>query len=147
MFNSFPDHRERRSIAAFFFCHTLLYRPLFQLPRLADIGDTLFRSPYILRLLGFALEGSSPKGFNARQMDVGFCAEEGQKPFDVESIGELFTQATAEDFPTFQLRWLEAIYRAWPLVFAKGLWVMDSVHFSTPKGARGLPEGEYKASP
>jgi len=134
LFNSFPDHRERCSIAAFFFCHTLLYRPLFQLPRLADIGDTLFRSPYILRLLGF----------NARQMDVGFYAGEGQKPFDVESIGEFFAQATTEDFLTLQLRWLEAIYRAWPLVFAKGLWVMDSVHFSTPKGARGLPEGEYK---
>jgi hypothetical protein len=58
LFDRFPDPRERRSIAPFFFCHTLLNRPLFRIPRLAQIGDTLFRSPYILRLLGF----------NARQM-------------------------------------------------------------------------------
>ena len=134
LFDTFPDHRRRRSIAPFFFCHTLVYRPLFQLPRLADIGDTLFRSPSILRLLGF----------NARQIEAGFYASQGQKPFDVESISEFFIPATSEDFFSFQLRWLEAIRRAWPQVFAAGLWVMDSVHFSTPRGARGLPPGEYK---
>jgi len=48
LFDTFLDHRERRSIAVFSFCHTLLYRPLFQLPRLANIADTLFQSPYII---------------------------------------------------------------------------------------------------
>lgn len=137
MFDTFPDHRERRSIAPFFFCHTLVYRPLFKLPRLADIGDTLFRSPYpdtSGRLLGF----------NARQIEEGFYTTNGQKPFDVESIGEFFAPATDKDFFAFQLTWLEAIRRAWPHIFAHGLWVMDSVYFSIPKGARGLPPGAYK---
>ena len=134
LFEAFPDHRQRRSISPFFFCHTLVYRPLFHLPNLAAIGDTLFRSPYILRLLGF----------NARQIEEGFYATEGQKPFDVESIAEFFALASDEDFYTYQLQWLETIQRAWPEVFAYGLWVLDSVSFSVPRGARGLPEGKYK---
>lgn len=44
------------------------------------VGDTLFRSPYLLRLLGF----------NARHIEEGFYATPGQKPFDVESLGEFF---------------------------------------------------------
>ncbi len=134
MLDTFPDHRRRRSIAPFFFCHTLVSRPLFQWPRLADIGDTLFRSPSLLRLLGF----------HARPIEAGFYAGKGHKPFDVERISEFFIPATSEDFFAFQPRWLEAIRRAWPQVFAPGLWVMDSVYFSTPRGARGLPPGEYK---
>ena len=49
----FPDSRQRRTIPIFFFCHTLIYRPLFHLKRLAPIERTLFRSAYILRQLGF----------------------------------------------------------------------------------------------
>ncbi len=52
-FEAFPDHRARRSIPMFFFCNTLVHRPLWHLPRLQPIQDTLFRSPYILRQLGF----------------------------------------------------------------------------------------------
>jgi hypothetical protein len=48
-----PDPRARRSIPIFFFCNTLVYRSLFHLKRLAPIADVLFRSPYILRQLGF----------------------------------------------------------------------------------------------
>jgi len=104
LFDAFPDHRQRRSIAPFFFCHIMVYRPLFDLPRLADIGTTLFRSPYIMNLLGF----------NARQIEEGFYAGQGQKPFDVESLEEFFASATAEDFLDYQLLWLEAMRRAWP---------------------------------
>jgi hypothetical protein len=49
----FPDHRERRTIPMFFFCNILVYRPLFRLERMAPIERTLFRSPYILRQMGF----------------------------------------------------------------------------------------------
>jgi hypothetical protein len=71
-FKAFPDRRARRSIPIFFFCHTLVYRPLFQLKRLAPIERTLFRSPYILRKMGF----------NALQIEEGFYeTPEGQRPF------------------------------------------------------------------
>lgn len=49
----FPDGRRRRTIPIFFFCHTLIYRPLLQLKRLAPIERTLFRSAYMLRQPGF----------------------------------------------------------------------------------------------
>ena len=60
----FPDHRCRRSIPMFFFCNVMVHRPLFQLKRLAPIERTLFRSPYILRQLGFnALQEVLGEGF------------------------------------------------------------------------------------
>ena len=61
-FESFADPRARKSIPMFFFCNTLVYRPLFHLPRLANIEHTLFRSPYIMQQLGF----------NAREIEEGF---------------------------------------------------------------------------
>ena len=61
-FGGFPAHGGRGSIPAFFFCVTLLHLPLFRLHRLADIEGVLFRSPFILRLLGFT----------ARQIAQGF---------------------------------------------------------------------------
>src|SRR4030042_6349860 len=41
----FPDSRERRSIPMFFFCHTLIYRPLFTLKRLGTIQRAPFCPP------------------------------------------------------------------------------------------------------
>jgi len=135
LFEQFPDHRERRSIAPFFFCHTMLYRPLFQISRLAQVGDTLFRSPFVLRLLGF----------NARQVQQGFYKGSGEKPFDPEALGEFFASATDEDFFAHQIVGLEAIHRTQPEVFRPGLWVMDGFRFTVPKGGHGLPAGDYKA--
>jgi hypothetical protein len=59
----FPDHRQRRTIPIFFFCNSLVHRPLFRLERLAPIERTLFRSAYILRQMGF----------NALQIEEGFA--------------------------------------------------------------------------
>lgn len=67
-FEQFPDCRQRRSIPIFFFCNTLVHRPLFHLKRLAPIERTLFRSAYILRQLGF----------NALQIQGGFYPWPGQ---------------------------------------------------------------------
>ena len=47
-FEQFPDGRGRRTIPMFFFCNTLVHRPLFHLRRLTPIERTLFRSAYIL---------------------------------------------------------------------------------------------------
>jgi len=112
----------------------MLYRPLFRLPRLAQIGDTLFRSPFILRLLGF----------NARQVQRGFYAGSGEKPFDPEALGEFFARATDEDFFAHQVEWLKGIHRAWPEVFRAGVWVMDGLRFTVARGGHGVPAGDYK---
>jgi len=131
----FPDRRARRSIPIFFFCNTLIHRPLFQLPRLAHVGRVLFRSPYILRQLGF----------NAQQIERGFYQTEGgQRPFDEEAIAECFARSKGEDFLENQKTLLRRLVSYFPGQFREGVWVMDSVHFSTPQGNR-VPAGEYKA--
>ena len=122
----FPDGRQRRSIPIFFFCHTLIYRPLFGLKRLAPIERTLFRSPYILRQLGF----------NALQIDHGFYeTPAGQHPFTAGAIAECFAEVEAADFLTHQKQLLVQMVAHCPGQFLSGLWVMDSLTVVVPKGA------------
>ena len=122
----FPDRRQRRSIPIFFFCHTLIYRPLFRLKRLAPIERTLFRSPYILHQLGF----------NALQIERGFYhTPDGQHPFSVEAIPECFARMGPEEFLTHQKQMLERLVAYCPGEFRSSVWVMDSVHIRVPRGA------------
>jgi hypothetical protein len=125
-FEQFPDPRDRRSIPIMFFCHTLVYRPLFNLPRLAPIERTLFRSPYILRQLGF----------NAVQMGHGFYASDsGTHPFGIEAIPECFAGASAADFLSNQQAVLKQLVRYCPGELRSQTWVMDSVTIRVPRGA------------
>lgn len=134
-FDAFPDRRLRRSIPIFFFCNTLVYKPLFHLPRLKPIERTLFRSPYILRQLGF----------NARQIEEGFYqTEEGQRPFAAQTIADTFAGAKAEDFLANQQEALGALWDYCPGQFRSALWAMDSVHVRVPRGAH-TPPREFKA--
>jgi hypothetical protein len=129
-FAAFPDRRARRSIAIFFFCHTLVYRPLFQLKRLAPIEKTLFRSPYILRTLGF----------NALQIEEGFYdTPEAERPFTAQAIADCFAKAEADDFLENQKTVLAALADHCPGEFLSGMWVMDSVHVHVPNGAHTEP--------
>lgn len=122
----FPDLRERRSVPIFFFCNTLIYKPLFQLPRLAPIERTLFRSPYILWQMGF----------NALQINKGFYQVPGaQRPFTVEAIQECFARVRVEDFIEHQKAVLQKLVSYCPGEFLRGLWAMDSVHITVPRGA------------
>jgi len=123
---AFPDRRARRSIAMFFFCHTLVYRPLFQLKRLTPIERTLFRSPYILRTMGF----------NALQIEEGFYnTPEAERPFTAQAIADCFAKAEPDDFLQNQKAVLAALTDYCPGEFLSGMWVMDSVHVHVPNGA------------
>ena len=134
-FEAFPDRRARRSIPMFFFCHTLVYRPLFQLTRLVPIERVLFRSPYILRQLGF----------NGRQIEEGFYqTPDSQRPFTAQAIGDGFAKSKPEDFLVNQMEMLRALKAYCPGEFLSGLWVMDSIHFHIPRGAH-TPEQDFKA--
>ena len=129
-FAAFPDRRARRTIGIFFFCHTLVYRPLFQLKRLAPIERTLFRSPYILRKLGF----------NALQIEEGFYdTPEAERPFTAQAIADCFAKAEPDDFLENQKAVLEALADYCPGEFLSGIWVMDSVHVHVPNGAHTDP--------
>jgi hypothetical protein len=134
-FEVFPDRRARRTIPIFFFCHTLVYRPLFHLTRLAPIEEVLFRSPYILRQLGF----------NGRQIEEGFYqTPDSQRPFKAQAIGDCFAKSKPEDFLANQMEVLRALKDYCPGEFLSGLWVMDSVHIHVPRGAH-TPEQDFKA--
>lgn len=123
---AFRDRRARQSIPMYFFCNSLVYRPLFHLTRLKPIERTLFRSPYILRQLGF----------NARQIERGFYeTHTGQRPFTAEAIADAFARAQPEDFLANQQRVLQALWDYCPGQFRSALWAMDSVHVSIPRGA------------
>jgi hypothetical protein len=133
-FEVFPDPRARRSIPIFFFCNTLVYRPLFHLKRLASIADVLFRSPYILRQLGF----------NGRQIEEGFYqTPDSQRPFTAQSIGDCFAKSEPEDFLANQMDVLRKLKDYCPGEFLSGMWVMDSVTIHVPRGAH-TPEQEFK---
>ena len=132
---AFPDQRLRRTIPMFFFCHALVYRPLFHLESLAQIGRTLFRSPYIMRQLGFT----------ARQIEDGFYdTDGGEKPFTVRALTEAFAGAEAQDFLTNQKEVLAALWKYCPGEFRSALWVMDSVHIDVSRGAH-TPAHAFKA--
>jgi hypothetical protein len=130
----FPDHRQRRSIPAFFFCHSLLYKPLLKIERLNHLPDVLFRSPQVMRQLGF----------NARQIEAGFYENAGHKPFDIEALCDFFATTTDDDYVAHQQRMLKQMVVEWPQVWASGKWVMDSMIFATAPGAHDLAAGRYK---
>jgi len=133
-FKAFADRRARWSIPMFFFCHTLVYRPLFHLTRLAPIERVLFRSPYILRQLGF----------NARQIEQGFYqTPDSQRPFTVQPVEDCFAKSQAGDFLENQMRVLRALKEYCPGEFVSELWVMDSVHIHVPRGAH-TPAHDFK---
>lgn len=132
-FGRFPDDRARRSIPAFFFCVTLLYLPLFRLHHLADIEGVLFRSPFILRLLGF----------NARQIADGFYASGGPRPFTAEALGDFFADVSPETLLAQQLALLRHLHREFPAVFAHGVYAMDCVTLAAPPGRLGLPAARF----
>lgn len=133
-FCSFPDHRQRTSIPAFFFCTTLLHMPLFKLHRLATVEDILFRSPYILRTLGF----------NARHIADGFYASTGARPFAVDAIADFFAEVPAQTLVD-QQRALLGDIRAGTLgpLFERGVYSMDCMTVAAPPGKDGLPAARF----
>ena len=125
-FADFRDRRARSSIPMFFFCNILVHRCLFQFSRLQPMERTLFRSPYILRQLGF----------NARQIEEGFYETETQAvPLRVQSVADTFARAQPEDFLSNQQVVLQALWNYCPGQFRSALWAMDSVECHVPRGA------------
>jgi len=134
VFETFPEQRTRQAIPVVFFCQSLLYRPLFRLPSLQAVGGVLFRSPYVLRQLGF----------NAVQLEQGCYRSNGRKPFDEEALAEFFAVADANAFLLHQAQRLRQLSQAFPWLFRDAVWAMDRVAFSTPRWHHGLPAGHDK---
>jgi hypothetical protein len=138
LFETLPDPRQRRSIPAFFFCTTLLHLPLLRLDHLVDIENVLFRSPFILRTLGF----------NARQIAEGFYASngasKGPRPFTAEALGDFFESVSAGALLDLQLAIIRRLRQQCPRLFEQGTYAMDCFLVTCPSGARSLPEVRLK---
>lgn len=130
---SLPDHRDRVSIPAFLFCMTLLHLPLFRLQHLVDIENVLFRSPFILRSLGF----------NARQIAEGFYTANGPGPFTAEALADFFEDISGEELLSQQLGMLRQLRLRLPDVFRSGVYSMDCMTVSAPPGKCELPSARF----
>lgn len=132
-FASFPDPRERRGIPVSFFCVTLLHFPLFHLAHPVGIEGVLFRSPFVLRLLGF----------NARQIAEGFYVSAGPPPFTAEALSDFFAGVVSETLQEQQLALLSHVHRQFPDHFRHGVYAMDCMTVTAPPGQLGLPAARF----
>ncbi len=134
LFDRFPDHRSRRSIAAAFFCNTLLHKALLRLDSLAQIGPVLFHSPDVLRKLGF----------NFRQINEGFYTGASQRPFDAEALADYFADIPVEELLKHQLKVARQLLKACPELHEEGVAVLDANTVTVPPGHRKRPGMQYK---
>jgi hypothetical protein len=130
-----PDARARCSIPAALLGTVLLYKQLLRIPSLAQMGRVLFRSPALLRQMGF----------NWRQVNHGFYAGEGRTPFDEEALAEFFAGIGRDELWAFQQRLLPALVEQCPELLGEGTLMMDCLTVSVPAGHRGRAGGRYKA--
>jgi hypothetical protein len=122
--DTFPDHRQRRSIPVRFLTQTLLVRPLCAVSSLAQLGPVLSASPEILHLLGF----------NAHQIAQGFRANARQRPFDEETLANFAATVTAQDCLEHCLVVLPLLLAAHPEYFQGATLVVDSKGVYAPAG-------------
>jgi hypothetical protein len=134
-FEHFPDARQRRSIAPEFFCQVLIYKALFRLPSLTEIGPVLFHSPDVLRRLGF----------NLRQIHEGFYQGSGQRPFDPEALADFFNALQPEQLQEHQLELSAHLLQECPQLRQDGVAVLDANTVTVPAGHFQRPGTQLKA--
>lgn len=130
-----PDPRSRASIPQAFFGNVLVHKQLLRIPSFAEMGRVLFRSPTILNHLGF----------NWRQVNEGFYAGEGRKPFDEEALADFFARIDRDALWQFQRDLLPPLVEQCPELLGDGTLMMDCIDVTVPAGHHGREGGKYKA--
>ncbi len=102
----------------------VLHMLLFRLHHLSDIENVLFRSPFILRTLGF----------NARQIAEGFYATNGPRPFSAEALGDFSEDLPAEALLDLQLATVRQLRTRFPKLFEQATYAMDCFLVTCPPG-------------
>jgi hypothetical protein len=133
--DGFADYRKRRSIAPFLFCNLLLHKALFRLDSLSQIGPFLFSSPDVLRALGF----------NMRQIQNGVYSGSGERPLNVEALGDFFAMCDLEDFQANQTEVLRKLLEKYPTLLSEGTLIMDCIEIRIPPGHRGRKSASFEA--
>lgn len=130
-----PDPRSRASIPHAFFGNVLMHKQLLRIPSFAEMGRVMFRSPTILNHLGF----------NFRQVNEGFYAGEGRKPFNEEALSDFFARIDREALWQFQRDLLPPLVQRCPELFGDGTLMMDCIDVTVPSGHYDREGGKYKA--
>ncbi len=133
--DTFPDHRQRRSIPVRFLAQVLLVRPLCAVSSLAQLGPVLSATPEVLHLLGFT----------AQQIEHGFRANARQRPFDEETLANFAATVTAEDCLEHCLAVLPQLLTAHPEYFQGATLVVDSKGIYAPPGKANGPGERLEA--
>ena len=133
--DTFPDHRQRRSIPVRLLAQTLLVRPLCAVSSLAQLGPVLSASPEVLHLLGF----------NAQQIAHGFRANARQRPFDEETLANFAATVTASDCLDHGLVVLPRLLAAHPQYFQGATLIVDSKGVYAPAGKANAKGERLKA--
>lgn len=135
LLSSLADPRVRRTIAVRFFSNTLLYAKLFELRRLAAIPRVLFRSPFILRSMGF----------NAILLEQGAYRGSGHGgPFGMDALADFFAEVEVSGLNEHAEASFGLFCQEWPELFSEGVWLIDCETFSTPPGRQGVPATQQK---
>ena len=134
LLDKLPDPRERRSIPACFFGNLLVYKALLRIPSLQQATRVLFRSPAVLRRMGF----------NWHESHQGFYVNGAVKPFNEEALADFFAQFSLEQLWDYQLAILPELLAACPELLGAGTLVLDSITVTVPAGHRGRAGGQYK---
>lgn len=130
-----PDPRSRASIPHAFFGNVLLHKQLLRIRSFAQMGRVMFRSPTILSHLGF----------NFRQVNEGFYAGEGCKPFNEEALSDFFARIDRDAMWGFQCDLLPPLAERCPELFGDGTLMMDCIDVTVPSGHYEREGGKYKA--
>lgn len=130
-----PDPRSRASIPHAFFGNVLMHKQLLRIPSFAQMGRVLFRSPTILNHLGF----------NFRQVNEGFYAGEGRRPFNEEAVADFFARIDRDALWQFQRDLLPPLVERCPELFGDGTLMMDCLDVTVPAGHYDREGGKYKA--
>src|SRR3990172_220043 len=133
-FDAFPDHRERKWIAPFFFCNVLLHKSLFRLSSLSQVGPFLFSSPDVMRTLGFQM----------RQIQEGFYKGDGMRPFNEEAMNDFFAGCELSFYHKNQKTTLKALIKNHPEILSDGTLIMDTLDTRIPAGNRGRDQKHLK---
>ncbi len=112
-----------------------MHKQLLRIPSFARMGRVLFKSPAVLRRLGF----------NWRQAQEGFYASEGRTPFNEEALADFFARIDRDALWNFQLRMLPELLDRCPELFGDGTLMMDCTDVTIPAGHHEREGGTYKA--
>lgn len=130
------DPRKRAYIPLPVIAAIVICRFLYGLDSFRCTGRVLLRNHVLLERLGVAPEVLEKGGYyQCQRADGGEDPESEPKPFDEETIADVLARVDVEEINALLARFVQHLRQRHPRWFKRGLFIMDSNHF-TLKGSR-----------